>query len=83
MATTRRKRTPSEASGFGDVVVIRKDCPCGWCITGQCEECRGELLSDKKLYLCGCKKCCDGHVPSIGEEVEVEEVDEGNSDGEV
>ena len=70
-----RKRTTRSSSGAtvsGEIVVVRKDCPCGWCLTNDCAHCKGELLSDKKLYMCGCTKCCNGHIPSIGVESSTE-----------
>lgn len=57
--TSRDSVDPSELE------VIRMSCSCGWCLTSQCESCLPELYWEKKLYMCGCKKCCDGHVPSI------------------
>lgn len=48
-----------------EIEVVRMKCPCGWCITNQCGECLPELYWEKKLYMCGCKKCCNGHVPSV------------------
>jgi hypothetical protein len=71
--TARDSVDPSELQ------VIRMTCPCGWCITNKCSECLPELYWEKKLYMCGCKKCCDGHPPSIG----VESVSEESIDTEV
>jgi hypothetical protein len=28
------------------------------------------MLFERKLYMCGCKKCCNGHTPTMGEETE-------------
>lgn len=72
---TPRKRKPTTNLEPGEITVIRMDCPCGWCLTGHCGSCKGELLSDKKLYMCSCEKCCDGHVPSIGLELKQDETD--------
>lgn len=47
--------------------VERLDVGCGWCITFRCEECRPELVWYEKLYICGCKRCCDGHPVDLAD----------------
>ena len=68
MPTPRKRPTPTTAKipESGEIVVVRMTCPCGWCLTGDCAHCKGELLVEKKLYMCSCTKCCDGHEPSVG-----------------
>lgn len=62
---SNERLTPRESVPDSEMEVVRMKCPCGWCITNQCSECLPELYWEKKLYMCGCKKCCNGHVPSI------------------
>ena len=57
--------TSGDSVDPSEIEVVRLTCPCGWCITNQCSDCKAELYWEKKLYMCGCKKCCDGHVPSV------------------
>lgn len=57
--------TSRESIPNSELEVVRLTCPCGWCITNQCSECKAELYWEKKLYMCGCKKCCGGHEPSF------------------
>lgn len=57
--------TPRDSIDESEIEIVRLTCPCGWCITNQCSECKAELYWEKKLYMCGCKKCCNGHVPSV------------------
>lgn len=69
MVTPRKRRTTETTTKPiepGEIVIVRMECPCGWCLTNDCAHCKAELLVDRKLYLCGCKKCCDGHKPSVG-----------------
>lgn len=70
--TTRRNRPAFEdTSTNGEVIVVRMECPCGWCMTGDCANCKTELVYMGKNYICGCKKCdAKDHVPSVGVEVD-------------
>ena len=81
--------TSRESVTDSELEVVRLTYPCVWCITNQCSECKAELYWEKKLYMCGCTKCCDGHVPSVeldippSDEVSFEEPEEsiGEEDG--
>lgn len=57
--------TPRNSVDPSEIEVIRLTASCGWCMTSMCESCKAELYWEKKLYMCGCTKCCDGHVPSV------------------
>lgn len=72
MATQKKKSsgpaerlTPRDSVEPSDLEIIHMDVPCGWCMTAQCNGCKAEVYWEKKLYMCGCKKCCNGHKPSI------------------
>lgn len=67
----RRVENSQEHSG-PRTTVRSKATTCGWCLTGDCEMCKPELVWYDKLYVCGCK-CKDSYVPqNVGSTVEPE-----------
>jgi len=70
---TAERLTPRESVDPSELEVVRMDCPCGWCMTNQCSNCKAELYWEKKLYMCGCSKCCEGHEPSVDVKSNVKE----------
>jgi hypothetical protein len=68
--------TQETASPRSSLEVVRMDCPCGWCLTNHCSECKAELVWYTKLYICGCKKCCDGHPLESDVESKTEDLGE-------
>ena len=51
------------------IEVVRLDVPCGWCMTGQHEDCKPELVYPPKNWICGCKTCnMADYVPKVGVE---------------
>ena len=63
---SNERLTPRESVPDSEIEVIMLEVPCGFCMTGHCSSCKAELYWERKLYMCGCKKCCDGHKPSVG-----------------
>lgn len=66
-----RKRAVSTESTTdpSKIEVVRLDVPCGWCMTGDHENCKKELVYPPKNWICGCKTCnMADYVPKVGVE---------------
>ena len=50
---------------------------CGWCITGNHEDCKSEIVHFDKVWECSCEKC---HTPVVSLEVPKQD---GETDEEV